>query len=185
MTAFALGLRDALEAAIIIGLALAALVRLGRGNLAQALWAGVGAGAALGFSIGVGLTAGEVAATGAGWTAVEVTMMALALLALAGVALTARRLSAESGPAAWLAVAVGCFAALPQVLDLLTRVAANPGLTSLVAAGAGVAVGAGVAAALFFGLTRVKSGRGERAAVKPAAVEPVTGELAPVRQRVE
>jgi high-affinity iron transporter len=180
MAAFALGFRDGLEAAIIIGLALAVLVRLGRGGLAQALWVGVGAGAVVGFSIGTGLAAADLAATGAGWTTVEVTMMALAMVALAGVSLTARRLSAESGPAVWLMVALGAFATLPQVLDLLTRVSANPGVASLMAGVAGMVAAAGVAALMFAALTRVKAGQGAAPRTEPAA-----GELAPVRQRVE
>ena len=49
MTAFAYGFRDALEAALIIGFAVAVLVRLERPAGARALWMGAGAGALLGF----------------------------------------------------------------------------------------------------------------------------------------
>jgi hypothetical protein len=185
MAAFAFGFRDMLEAAGIVALALVALIRLGRGNLTQAVWAGVGAGALLGFSIGTGLIAGETAAAGGAWLAVEIVMMALAVLAVAGVALTARRFAAESGPAVWLAVAAGMFATLPQTLDLLTRLATGAGgAAALVLNGLGVAMAGALAAMLFLALTRGN----HPAAPEIAAEEPaplVSGELAPVRQRVD
>lgn len=185
MAPFAFGLRDTLEAAVIIALAFVALTRLGRGNLAQALWIGVGAGALFGFSIGTGLTAGESAATGSGWMVVEIILMALSVAALAGLALTARRFSAESGPAAWLAVAVGLFAALPQVLDLLTRFANNgAGAGALALSGLGVAVAAGLAALLALALTRGKAAPAREIVVEQPA-QPVSGELASVPQRAD
>jgi hypothetical protein len=183
MAAFAFGFRDTLEAAVIIALALVALVRLGRGQLAQALWIGVGAGALLGFSIGTGLAAAGLAATGAGWTAFEIVMMAFGIAALAGVALTARRFSAESGPAAWLAVAAGLFATLPQVLDVLTRLANNTGgIATLALTGLGVALAAAFAGVLVLGLTRGKSVPAPEIVVEQPA-QPVAGELASVSQQ--
>ncbi len=185
MAAFAFGFRDTLEAAVIVALALAALIRLGKGQLTQAVWAGVGAGALLGFSIGTGLVASEAAATGSAWLAVEIVMMALAVLSVAGIALTGRRFSAESGPAVWLAVAAGLLATLPQVLDLLTRLANNTGgVAALALNGLGVAAAAALAALLALALTRGKTPAApEVVADEPA--RPVSGELAPVRQRVE
>lgn len=185
MTAFALGFRDTLEAALIIGLALAALIRLGKGQLSQALWVGVGAGALLGFSIATGLTAGELTATGSAWTAVEIVLMALAVLALVGLALSARRFAAESGPASWLAVGVGLFAALPQVLDVLTRVADNTGGTaSLALTAAGVAAGVGLTTLLTLGLIRIKGAPARQIVIEQEA-QPASGELAHVPQRAE
>jgi hypothetical protein len=186
MAAFAFGFRDTLEAAFIIALTLVALVRLGRGHLTQALWMGVGAGALIGFSIATGLTAGEVAATGAGWTAFEIAAMALGAAALVGVALTARRFSAESGPAAWLAVAAGLFATLPQVLDVMMRVANSAGgVGSLALLGVGAALAAGLAALLAAALLRVKPAAPARKIVVEQPVRPVSGEPAPVPQRVD
>jgi high-affinity iron transporter len=185
MAAFALGLRDTLEAAIIIALALAALIRLGRGNLAQAVWIGVGAGALFGFSIGTGLAAAEVAATGSAWTVLEIVMMTLAVAALAGLVLTARRFATESGPAAWLAVGVGLFAALPQVLDVLTRLANNAGGAAAFAlTGLGVAVAAGLAALLALGLIRARVAPARKIIVEQPA-QPVSGELTAVHQRAD
>lgn len=179
MTAFAFGFRDTLEAAVIVALALVALIRLGRGSLAQAVGVGVGAGALLGFSIGTGLIAGERAATGSGWMVVEIAMMALAVLAVAGLALTARRFSPESGPAVWLAVAAGLFAALPQTLDLLTRLASNTGGPATLALNVlGAAVALALAALLAVVLTRGKTAASEVAGDHP--VQPVSGELAVV-----
>jgi hypothetical protein len=186
MAPFAFGFRDTLEAAFMIALTLVALVRLGRGHLAQALWIGVGAGALMGFSIATGLTAGEVAATGAGWTAFEIAAMALGAFALVGVALTARRFSAESGPAAWLAVAAGLFATLPQVLDLMTRVAGNTGgVGSLALMGVGAALAAGVAALLAAALLRSKPAAPAPKIVVEQPAQPVSGELASIPQRAD
>ena len=181
IAAFAYGFRDMLEAALLIGIGLAVLIRLGRGNLAQALWTGAGAGVLLGFSIGTGLVAGNLDASGAGWIIFELALMGLSLVMLAGMALLAKRASDENGPVAWLAIGAGLFAALPQTLDLLMRAAGNGGgMTSLAALALGAAVGAGAAALVTLGLVKVRLTRPQAANDKPA-----TGELATVRQRVD
>ena len=181
MTAFAYGFRDTLEAALVIGLAVALLVRLNRAGGVNAVWAGAGAGALFGFAIGTGLAAGNIAADGAGWQSFELASMGLSVAALVGLAFASRRFPADAGPCLWLGVACGLFAALPQTINLLTHVAANEGSAlslALMALGAGLA--AGLAALLALGLARVKLGQPLAGPEAPAA-----GELAPVRQRVD
>ena len=181
MTAFAYGFRDALEAALIIGFAVAVLVRLERPAGARALWMGAGAGALLGFSIGTGLAAGGVTSAGGGWTTFEIAAMVLSLAALIGIVFANRRFGADSGPCLWLAVGCGLFAALPQTIDLMGAVAANEGgIASLGVIALGIAFAAGLAALITAGLVRVKLGQGSAGEVVAPA-----GELAPVRQRVD
>jgi hypothetical protein len=180
MAAFAYGFRDALEAALIIGLALAALIRLGRPAGVKALWIGAGAGALLGFSIGTGLASAGLSAAGSGWTAFELATMALSIAALVGLLFASRRFADESGPCLWLAVACGLFAALPQTIDTVSYIATNQGdIATLAVMAIGMAFGAGLAALASFGLLRLRLGHA------PAANVPVAGELAPVRQRVD
>ena len=110
-------------------------------------------------------------------------MMALAVLSVAGLALTARRFAADSGPAVWLAIAAGMFATLPQALDLLTRAANNTGgAAALALTVLSMAVAVALAALLTFGLTRGKPAPAPEAAPEEPA-RPLSGELAPVRQR--
>lgn len=63
LATFIIGLREGLEAALVVGILLAYLTRVGRRDVAPRLWAGVGLAVALALAIGAVLTFGAYALT--------------------------------------------------------------------------------------------------------------------------
>lgn len=130
MTALITGLRETLEAAVLIAAALAVVNRLGRRNLAQAVWYGVGAGVLVSFAVGTGLAAAGVSLV-QGLGGAQIALAGLAALLLAGF-VAILRCGAQGAGCEWLASLIAFLAVTPQGIELMGRAAALEGRLGLV-----------------------------------------------------
>ncbi len=111
MAAFLLSLREGLEAALIIGILLGALQRLGRRDLARYIWSGVGSAIVVSLALAAALTAAGIEFEGSTEQLFEAVTLLLAAAMLTGMifwmksqgARITQRLQAEVAQAARLA----------------------------------------------------------------------------------
>lgn len=84
MAAFILSLREGLEAALIVGILLGALRRVGRDELSRFIWAGVAVAAVVSAAVAVGLVAAGIELEGRTEQIFEGVMLLLAASFLTG-----------------------------------------------------------------------------------------------------
>jgi high-affinity iron transporter len=160
MTMFLMGLRDALEAALVIGLLLAVVSKVGvrsalqRQGLAQAVWLGLGAGLLVGFSVATAFVSGHVTTGEPALVALQLMALGLAALASAGLIVWLRRGAGEAA-GEWLATLIAFLAVLPQVIELMGRLAGAKNVVPVLAAtGVGIVAAGVLCALLYLGLMR-------------------------------
>ncbi|MCX7670518.1 MAG: FTR1 family protein, partial [Anaerolineae bacterium] len=95
MTAFVISLREGLEAALIVGILLGALRRLGRPRLSRAVWAGVGSAVSISALAAAGLVAAGIELEGRAEALFEGITLLLAAGFLTGMIFWMRRQGAQ------------------------------------------------------------------------------------------
>ncbi len=171
-TAFLLSLREGLEAALIVGISLGALRRLGRADLARFIWYGVAAALAVAVATAGGLVAAGISLEGRAEDIFEGSMLILAAGFLTGMIFWMQRqgaawrasLAAEVQAAAvganrWGLFAVAFLAVAREGIELALLLVATALQGSFLATGLGAAFGIGLAtvigALLYQGVLRL------------------------------
>lgn len=166
LSSFLITLREGLEAALLLGIVLALLVRTGAGDRTRSVWAGVGAALVVSLVAGVLLFTTGAGLEGAAEEVFEAAAMILAALVLSWMVLWMRRQARTlrsamdgrvrgalvGGAAAlfWLGFAIVVREGLETALFLFAAVGDEGGATDLV----GAVVGLSVAALLGVGVYR-------------------------------
>lgn len=157
MAAFLLSLREGLEAALIVGILLGALRRLGRGELGRFVWSGVTAAALLSAAVAGGLVATGIEMERRAEQLFEGVMLLLAAAFLTGMIFWMQRqgaawrkaLAVEVQQAAstggWALFAVAFLAVVREGIELALLLVATALQGSFAAIGLGVTLGLGVA----------------------------------------
>lgn len=161
MAAFLLSLREGLEAALIVGILLGALRRLGRGDLSRFIWYGVAAAMAVAIAVASGLVTADIGLEGRPEEIFEGSMLILAAGFLTGMifwmqrqgaawraSLTAEVQEAAAGANRWGLFTVVFLALAREGIELALLLVATALQGTLPATGLGVILGIGVAAVI-------------------------------------
>jgi MFS family permease len=176
MAAFLIGFGETLAVALAIAAVMAVIRRLNRGELAEAVWYGAGAGALVSFSIGTGL-AMQRSSAGVSYGSLQLVMAVLTVLAFGGLLLALRRPVGDAA-AGWAAILTALLAVLPHGVAIMGRLAGvNSSLPVTLGSGAlGMVAAILLGVLLFAGLMRLSL---------PQLKTPEPRRLATVKQEIE
>jgi high-affinity iron transporter len=178
MTALVIGLREGLEAALIVGILLGALRQLGRPDLGRSIWCGVISAIAVGVIAAAGLVAAGIELEGAAEQVFEgVTLIAAAVFLTgtifwmkrqgkelrttleAKVRDAAQQPSALGTPSGWALFAVAFFAVVREGLELALLLVATslqgPALNTILGAAVGIGAAVVIGILIYRGVLRL------------------------------